>query len=400
MSQSVERVYAFTKQLGVETYDPYDIKATPLAVWSYQRPSPFRTIVRKALYGAELFFPLALRRVMGIRKRETAGGSARWAQANIARYRALGGDDCLPIAESVLRGLLDRPGVASVGIGWGVPFVWQTYFGTVPANTAVAHTTQTVGHALLDFFDATGEKWARDAAFEAGEYITRGLNQTVRGDGTVALSYTPHDHSQVINVSAEVAGFLKRLARPQDQGLVQGLASFVCSTQNEDGSWLYSAADSFDGYNPIDNYHTGMNLGGLLPLLDEPRTLRSFEQGLRFHLGRHFEEDGCPKMRPDSKYPVDSYSAGESILVLTKVVEDTRIGGSLRESARATLDKLVQFTVNEMGDARGGFVYRRFPHRDMTIDSLRWAQALLCQALIEYEGSGVGRVPDYNRGVG
>ena len=63
----------YTNRLGLATYDPFDIKSTPVAIWTYKKPSVARATVRRALYGIELFFPVALRRAMGIKKRPTAG---------------------------------------------------------------------------------------------------------------------------------------------------------------------------------------------------------------------------------------------------------------------------------------------------------------------------------------
>ena len=192
------------------------------------------------------------------------------------------------------------------------------------------------------------------------------------------------DSSQVVNASAEAAGFLHRCGRPSDQTLVWKVAQFVCESQNQDGSWYYSAPGSVEGNNPIDSYHTGMNLNGLLQLASNPDCLASLERGLSFHLKYHFDESGCPKMRPNSVYPIDSHSAGESILVLFKAANDTRISLELREQSGKVLDLLIQYTIDHLAYPDGGFVYRKYKGRTMRLDSLRWSQAMLVHGLAEY----------------
>lgn len=326
---------------------------------------------------------------MGISKKPSAGGVARWAQANLSRHRSTGSPEALERAKELLQWLLAHPGKAAEGKGWGVPFVWQTYFGTVPADTAVAHTTQSAGHAFLDLHDLTGEPWALEAAHDCAHFLTTCLNPTERPDGSVALSYTPLDHSQVINTCAEVAGFLHRCARPVDQPFAQKIAAFVCATQSEDGSWPYSAPDSVTGPNPVDHYHTGMVLSGLQELLGDPKCLTAAETGLAFHLDRHFESNGCPRMRPTALLPIDSYSAGESLVVLTSYAKEPRISPELRHRCSETLYRLADYTVKHLGDGKGRFIYRRYAKRTMWLDSLRWSQAILSQGLTEYAASGL-----------
>lgn len=380
----LDRSVSFTEKLGLETYDPYDIKATNLAVWSYQKQSLVRRVARAGLYGVELFFPIAIRKVLGIPKKESAGGTARWAQANIALYKLNGEARYLDTARTLLNRLVDDPGPSRAGMGWGVPFVWKAYFGTVPPYTAVSHTSQGVGNALIDFFEVTAETWAKGAADKCADFFTKGLNQTITDSGAIALSYTHLDQSQVVNASAEAAGFLRRCGRPEDRELISKVAQFVWESQNADGSWYYSAPGSVEGSNPIDSYHTAMNLNGLLEFCDDSDCLASLEHGLRFHLENHFDAEGCPKMRPDALYPIDSHSAGESILVLTKAIHETRINTELREQAAAVLDRLVRYTMDKMSYPDGGFVYRIFRQRPMRLDSLRWSQAMLVHGFAAY----------------
>lgn len=169
-----------------------------------------------------------------------------------------------------------------------------------------------------------------------------------------------------------------------DQPLVKRIADFVCLTQQDDGSWPYSAPDSVTGSNPVDHYHTGMVLSGLQELLGDSMCHAAAEKGLTFHLDKHFEADGCPRMRPTTQYPVDSYSAGESLVVLTSYALDDRISAELRQRCKDTLARLADYAVKLMSDGNGRYYYRRYANRTMWLDSLRWSQAILTQGLTEY----------------
>lgn len=381
---ALARSMAYAASLGLATFDPFDTKGSSTIVWTFEKATPLRKAVRSAVYAVELLAPFTLRRMMGIPKKITAGGVGRLAQAHMARYRISADGKDLTAAEDLLKWLLEHPGQAPKGLGWGVPFEWSTYFGDVPANTAVSHTTQACGHAFLDFHDLTGQSWAIDAAHSCCSFVAESLNQTIRASGAVALSYTPSDSSQVVNISAEGAAFLLRAGRPADQPLVWKLGQFVAECQADDGSFPYSAPGSVDGANPIDHYHTGMVLSGLNALSSDPKIQASLERGLSFHLHQHFLENGCPRMRPSATYPVDSYSAGESILVLTSILRSQSVNPALLQESKSTLDKLVAFTLDNLAYPDGGFVYRQFKGKKLRLNSLRWSQALLCHALAEY----------------
>lgn len=382
--RTLVKALSYADSLGLETYDPFDTKGSPVILWSFKKRSLFRALVRKAVYGFELFAPFALRRLLKIKKVATAGGVGRLAQAHIATHKLDGGVSHLEKAGTLLKWLLEHPGDAPHGLGWGVPFAWSTFFGDVPAGTAVSHTTQACGHAFLDYFDVTGEKWALEAAHGCCVFLTQSLKQVPRPSGNVALSYTPFDASQVINISAESAAFLRRAGRPEDQELVSRLAGFVVECQAEDGSFPYSAQDSVEGENPIDHYHTGMVLNGLLVLSDDPGCRDAFERGVKFHLENHFLDNGCPKMRPSATYPVDAYSAGESLLLFGAVLRRKDVGDELSQAVFERMIGLVGFVLHFMSYPDGGFVYRMYKGRNLRLNSLRWAQALLCHGLAEY----------------
>jgi hypothetical protein len=379
----LDRGYALCRGRGVATWDPFDIKGSRLALWTFAGPG--RVPVRKALYAADLLAPKLARRLLGLRPTPSDGGVAHWLQAVLAYARLTGSE---PEGAGELAGWLEaaaRPGPQ--GHGWGLPFDWQA-FVVVPAGTPIGHTTMSVLNALLDAREAGVE--VADATIQGGlDFLVRGLNLTERPSGTAALSYTALDRSQVVNTNAEIAALLLRAGRPGDRALAERLLGFVAEAQNEDGSWFYSAPDAGEGRQVVDNYHTAMILLALgQAVLELPSLAASLERGWAFHLANHFDADGRPRMRPHTPWPVDAYSAGESLLALVNAAGSEHLEPRLREECRRMAGLLVTYIVRNLAYPDGGFVYRVWRWKRMRLDSLRWADALMCEALAEYCRAG------------
>lgn len=380
---TLEDSYRFTREQGLATWDPFDVKGCPLSLWTYR--SAFGTPVRKALNLADLLAPQLLRKSLGLRRVPSAGGVARWLQASLSMARLRRAEGVEPNAEEFeVRTALEwlagnaRPGPA--GAGWGLPFDWQA-FVVVPAGTPIGHTTMAVLNALLDAQEA-GYEVEPSLIDQGAEFLASGLNQKVRASGSVALSYTALDHSQVVNTNAEIAAVLFRLGHRLE--LATKVVEFVLETQNPDGSWFYSAPDAGEGRQVVDNYHTGMILDALMDLVPKlPAVHGVLARGWRFHLDNHFEAEGCPKMRPHTRWPVDAYSAGQSVLALLKAERCASLDEGTRAECAEVRQRLTAFIVREAAYPGGGFFYRQWPLATMRLDSLRWANALLCQALAE-----------------
>jgi hypothetical protein len=336
------------------------------------------------VYGIDLFAPLALRRAMRLPKKPSAGGVSRFAQAQLERHRLTGDPASLARARELTAWLSEHPGRAPVGKGWGLPFDWQAFVAT-PADTAIGHTTMNAVNAFLDLADLTGDEQARSEAEAGCEFLTKGLIQTLRPSGAVALSYTPLDKSQVCNTNAEIAAVLVRAGRLEDQELAWRVADFVLEAQNADGSWFYSAPDAGEGRLVVDHYHTGMILCALVELAEHrpehPGLVQSLDRALRFHLDGHFDPDGCPRMRPHARYPIDAYSAGQSLMALTACLESPHVDERLKARCADTLDRLLEYAVTRMMARDGCFYYRKWKLSTMRLESLRCAQSLLCHAL-------------------
>jgi len=390
------RALAYVNKSGIETYDPNDLKGTSVVLWSYQSRSPIRLLTRYTIYGLGFLFPFQVRRLLRVSPLPTSGGVAQLACGYIEASHLVEDSTWLMKAKDLLNWLEINQASAQVGEGWGFPFAWQSVV-VVPARTPIGHTTMTVGNAFWYYYKATEDQWALAHAVKACEFLVHGLNVTTEASGAIALSYTPLDHSQVINTCADISSLLLRVGKqtssPEFIDSSLKLLRFIIENQNEDGSWFYHSKSSVGGESPIDAYHTGMILSALIDisiLLDSDDELYEnvtfcLKRGLEFYIENLFNADGSPVTYLGRFYPVDIYSCGQAILTLVEVSRLDQLDPELMSSCRLLLDRVVTWTARNMLGEDGCFYYRKYRYYTLRLRSLRWAQGLMCWALARYQ---------------
>lgn len=141
---------------------------------------------------------------------------------------------------------------------WGYPFDWMTTRGLWKAGTPLITTTPYCFEAFVGLHDATGKREYRDVARSIVRFALQDLNVSPVGVGAVASSYSPMDHSKVMNASAYRAFVLlegHRLFGDETAlRLGEQLVEFLLQSQQPDGSWLYGLDHPNDAF--VDNFHT------------------------------------------------------------------------------------------------------------------------------------------------
>jgi len=369
-----DRALAFAERQGIATYDPYDYKGAPTVMALHRMGSPGKLLL-KLVYASVFVAPFATRRLLGVRKQASAGGVAHLVSA----YLAMGEVDK---ARTLLPWLVEHRAKTEVGAGWGLPFGWQSGVATVPAETAIGHTTMAVGNAFLSAYRACEDGEMLAWAVKACDWLTHGLHQSKVGDG-IALSYTPLDDSRCVNSNADIASLLVRVgvASGREDFIQVGakIARFVVEAQNSDGSWNYLAGKTSGPGSIIDGYHTAMTLTGLQQVawsLYDESAAEAYRRGLAFYLDRLFAPEGRPVFATTMEWPVDIYACAQGMVTLADGANDPNLPSDLRARSAETALRLAAFTVAKMQSRDGSFLYRRYPMGVMRLGSLRWAQAL------------------------
>jgi len=337
------------------------------------RMGPFGRVLRTAIYGFAFLAPVTTRRVLGVKPAASAGGVAHLCSAYCELFRASANPKHLERAKELGKWLIDHPGKSAVGLGWGLPFSWQSY-KVIPANSAIGHSTMTVGNALSSLEELDDSPEWKACLEQSAVFLLDGLNRTGFEDGSFCLSYTPLDQSQCINSNADIAALLLRCGlRWNRTDLVEaarGILRFVVANQQPDGGWFYLATDAAKGGSIIDGYHTGMVLSALAEAvsLGEDWIKPSLETGSRFYRENLFEDGWC-RFATDRKEPLDAYCVAQAVFTLVDLEESE------------TLESVIRVSLPRILQRDGSVLYRRYRFGVIRLRSLRWAQALTIWSL-------------------
>ena len=391
ISEAIDRTKRFIEQNGIDTYDPFDVLGTSLGQKVIAKRTPLTFLGRMPLWFGMLHAPIFIRKLLGTKKRAAAGGVASLA----AFYTCQGSEEDLRTSRAHLEWLVEHATRKDGYIGWGFPYPWlhKTH---LPAGTPIGHTTMTCGNAFLRYYEATGDAWAIEPLLALCLFFDRGLNKTELSAESAAVSYTPTDHTQVINVQADLGSLLFRvgskLEKPEFGDLGLKLIQCVLENQNQDGSWYYSTFASVGKATFIDNHHTGMVLSSLsevhaaLPEGDprRPRLEEAVNLGTRYFLEHLFTPEGLPKFYHDAIYPLDIYNFAQSIVTLLDIRKIVEQDPALHSAAELMLQRVLNQLFKLMYKTEGGFLYRRTRFQKQDLRSLRWADALTAFALTRY----------------
>src|SRR5690606_19681049 len=130
--------------------------------------------------------------------------------------------------------------------------------------------------------------------------------------------------------------------------------AFCCNYQKEDGSWSYG---TYDFHHWIDNFHTGYNLECIAEYSKYSKDASfegNLEKGFDYYITTFFTEEGISKYYNRSIYPIDIHSPAQLVITLAKL-------GKFDEQ-KVLLDKVLNWTINNMQDENGYFYYQINKH--------------------------------------
>lgn len=405
MREEFEPVYealsAWCRARGYAGHDPFDALNSRLF-----QSTPFRRsrLARLAWTQAFKRSPVNLRSLARVPAERNSKGTALFALAALARFRATrdAGDE--REARELLDNLLAAKIETAHGAAWGYNFDWQGRAFYAPKGTPTVVPTAFAVRALveaastLNKADEAGTlsedvRKYLEAARRACGFIVSDLGRGDESDDEVCFSYTPLDRTRVFNASllaGEALASTGALAG-NAEWVAEGLraARYVVRRQREDGSWVYGA-DSYQSWS--DNFHTAFVLASLARVLraserrefesiavrndsdarDEIR--RAISRGYAFWRTSFFLADGWPKYYHHSAYPADAHSAGACIVACVELQE-------FEPDALELGLRVARWTVRELFDASGFFYYQKRRLHTVRTPYMRWSQAWMMYAL-------------------
>jgi rhamnogalacturonyl hydrolase YesR len=256
------------------------------------------------------------------------------------------------------------------GSCWGYNFDWQSRAFFLPKQTPTVVATSFISYALLDAYDITKDEKYLNTAISSTKFIVNDLNRTPKKEGFI-FSYSPYDNTRVYNASLLGSRLLARVySYTKDENLINLAKESVTAcvnTQREDGAWIYGELKIQDW---VDSFHTGYNLECIYEYQKYSND-NSFEQtiqkGLDYYINNFFLEDGTPKYYDNKTYPIDIHAPAQFVVTLYRL-------NKLNEN-KELINKILNWTINNMQDKEGYFYYQLKPSKSSKIPYMRWAQA-------------------------
>ncbi len=259
------------------------------------------------------------------------------------------------------------------GACWGYDFPWEARNANIPAYQPTIVATGIISNALFLYYRYSGNRKALELCRSACDFVLKDLNRQEQADGSLCLSYSPFDATQVYNANMKGVRLLAQVYSVTGEKVLYELADkvirFVMNNQQDNGSWYYSGSPKGKW---IDNYHTGY----ILDCLDEYRNCTGnsiwndrIQLGYDFYTRNLFEDDGMPKFFHDKSYPLDCTAAAQAILTLCRY---NNVTSAVRTAA---------FTIGNMQSEKGFFYFRKYRFFTERHSFMRWSNAWMFAAL-------------------
>jgi hypothetical protein len=325
--------------------------------------------------------PINFRRITGVPEQHNAKGLGLFLTGYAHLYRT----DPRPEYKEHIYYLADKILTISSkgysGYCWGYNFDWQARAFFQPKWTPTVVATSFVTDALLTAYDVVPEQRWLDAAVSSSHFVLKDLNRTYDKDNrNYSFSYSPLDKTQVFNASLLGGRLLGRVfAYTKEDALRQEarkVMQYACDHQRPDGAWAYG---TLPYHQWVDNFHTGFNLECIhqyQQYTGDDHFQPNIDKGFRYYIENFFTEEGIPKYYDKETYPVDIHSPAQLIATLYKL---DRI-----EQHRDLVEKVLDWTINNMQSRRGYFFYQKKRFLSSHICYMRWAQAWMFYALTYY----------------
>lgn len=370
---SLKRLEKWVEEADYRGYEPFDGLSSPLRALTFHS-----LLLERLLQQGVRWFPLNMRPLIGVTKKESTKGRGYMAAGYLIMYRLGRDTDYLRRAEACLDWLDLHKAERYENHSWANHFPFSSRSGRLPEHEPIIVWTSLIGQTYIDAFEQTGNMRFFHIIRSICNWIMA-LPREKTESGS-CLSYVAYKQESIHNSNMLGAAMLARSSRiVKDPGLLttaKEAMEYSCSRQLPGGSWWYGEAPNLRW---IDNFHTAYNLDSLKCYIEssgdreyEPQLKKGFD----FYKKSFFLQDGTPKYYHDRIFPIDSQCVSQSIETLAKFTD--------YDSESLGLAVLVaEWAIDSMQDKkRGHFYFRR--HRLGIIDRtpmVHWAQATMYKAL-------------------
>ncbi|MDX2362882.1 MAG: hypothetical protein QNK23_18875 [Crocinitomicaceae bacterium] len=380
MSIMLNKLLEWNKKNGDTGYDPYDVVSLNKFTRGLQKDfwelSFFKKIVRVCLEKTALISPKTLRKFLRIKKKEhpTHLGCMLHTYVNL---QARGESDYSSEIELYRTKLIEQRSSFSEEYCWGVPFAWESGGVEFEEGTPFAVVANWIGIAFLELYKLNGKKEDLEIAISACEFVLKDLPRTSK-EGRVCFSYSPLKKDTINNANLFAADLLIRVGDECDKAeyleIGKRAVDFSIDTQLESGLIPYYA----EGGNTFnDSYHSSYEMQCIYrawKITGEDRFKISFDKYWEYYLTNYYHSDGTISKYSMKKYPVDSTSLADALILFAEIREDVNV----KDYADAVLENLrLNWQSKE-----GYFYYKEKKRNSMVnIPYIRWTQGWMALGL-------------------
>ncbi len=368
---SINRLEKWIENHDYKGYEPFD------GLLSYLRPLTFgNRFLEQILQQSIRQSPFELRGILGVRPQPSTKGMGYIARGYLNRYQLTGEKKYKDKVDFCLTWLMENRTKKYQEYSWGNHFDYASRGGKIPIFEPTIVWVSLIGHAFLDAYEQLKDEKYLDVAKSSCRWIVA-LPREKTETGT-CLSYIMPEQSSIHNSNMLGAGLLARTAKitgdRTNLPLAKEAMSYSCNRQNQDGSWYYGHHPK---YHWIDNFHTGYNLDALKCYIDNTGDTDfedNLNRGYRYFKDHFFEENGLPKYYHNRAYPLDIQCAAQAIDTLVYFFDRDK-------TSLETAKKVAHWTIDNMQDPSGYFIYRILPIKKVKTPMIHWGQATMFRAL-------------------
>ena len=267
------------------------------------------------------------------------------------------------------------------GACWGYNFDWQARrLFLFPKYTPTVVATNFCATALMEAYEATGEKRFLDVALTSAEFVKEDLHRYKCEDGFLFSYSKLPGNDTVYNASLLGSRLLsycyKYTGNEEYRELAEASVKACCKGQREDGAWVYGLLPVQSW---VDSFHTGYNMDGLIAYEEQTGDTKYhayIEKGFEYYIKYFFEVDGIPKYYDNQMYPIDIHCSGQLFVTLARLHKF--------DEYRELAEKVMAWTIKNMQDKRGYFYYQLKHGISSKISYMRWSNAFMFAAMSYY----------------
>lgn len=362
-----------------------------------------RTFVRKFLRLIENFFPIFIRKVLLIKKKDSPTAYTHIIEAYYINDNLA--DKFLKATnlDSLIEMLINRFCVdGDIGVYW--KYSPNIHFALRPESdlnvpTMPMHALARIGSVLMRIGRDKNNLRLINLSYNSALYAMKSHTITWNDD-KMTISYFYNSDDQTINVISEFGEWISFFPTEKKnqvfQNAINGITNFILEEQNEDGSWYYFSKKHMEkwGDSPsIDCHHTATVIRNLINIsvnnefsLDMQSNIElAILNGINFFIEHFFNlSTGQGIQLIGYTRPAGPVQYAETILTFTNFLRHYKsVNKHIFRKVDSLLPKLIKQMVSLVDSKRGSAPSEKII-RWINVDSIRWGNGPVLHALMDY----------------